>query len=395
MLTITTLRKRFYTLLRGPLILKSGAIAALIIVSGCSDLNGIDLSALAELSDGLVNSTPTSPDLPVSAARAEYDAKCSTCHGADGRGTAFYPQAIAPGSCGKVNCSDVNDLMNYIQQTMPSAGTCMADCASSTASVVTAFNTTLGNTNAAGGDAHFQGQCVRCHGQEGEGIPSLGTVEIGPGVCVSVDCSDTAALTSYIETSMPPDLPRLCIADCAVETALFVSTIELSEIDNSVAVPDPSTVDAPPPVIQATPFTNEDLMAMESVVITAVITADNTTYFSDIGNTNTTTAASVSDPSNMPTGAMMTADSLLSVKAGQKLNVCNHSSSTGRFRAHGSNRAGFAHWGRAQQLDPGQCNMGLGFPEVILPNAIGEQPGGLYNHNQGEDEATIFINVLE
>ena len=378
-------------------------LVGLLALLGCSDVSNLDLSALSGLGNEVLGNvtlqpgiTPGSPpSAPSSNARAEYDAKCGSCHGADGKGTAFYPQSIAPGTCTKTDCGDMGQLMDYIQRAMPSAGACMGDCALATATIVTEFPGAIpGSGNPASGDAHFRAQCVRCHGTEGEGIPTLGTVEIGPGVCVAVDCADTVALTNYIETSMPPDLPRLCVSDCAVEAALYVSTIEIAPIGALLPASPDAAMDAAPVVVLDAPLTNEDLMAMDAVVVTAVVDADSTSFFSDVGSTSVTTAAAIADAAAAPTGTLMTVNAPFTVKAGQKLNFCNHASSTGRFRAHSSNNAGFQHWGRAQQLEPGQCNMGAGFPEDILPNAIGREAGGMYNHNQGDD-TIVFINVVE
>lgn len=146
------------------------------------------------------------------------------------------------------------------------------------------------------------------------------------------------------------------------------------------------------------PLTNADLLAMDEVVITAVISGQATQYFSDVGNTAVTTAETVANASESPTGQRMTAESVLDLRAGQRMTFCNHASSDARLRVHAANGSAFGHWGNGQQLDPGQCSTGLGYPEVLNANAVGNTPGNnLYDHNQGngngQRNGAIFINI--
>ena len=141
-------------------------------------------------------------------------------------------------------------------------------------------------------------------------------------------------------------------------------------------------------------LTNQDLLAMDEVVVTAVISAAGTVYHSDVGRTSITNAAAVADPNVAPSGKQLTQAEAFQVKAGQRVTFCNHASSTASLRVHAANGSAFSHWGGGQQLAAGQCSSGQGYPETINAAAVGNTPGNnLYNHNQSENVSPIFLNI--
>lgn len=141
-------------------------------------------------------------------------------------------------------------------------------------------------------------------------------------------------------------------------------------------------------------LTNQDLLAMDEVVVTSVISANGTVYFTDVGRTSITNAAAVADAGVAPSGKQMTAAEAFQVKAGQRVTFCNHASSTANLRVHAANGSAFSHWGGGQQLAPGACSSGQGYPETINAGAVGNTPGNnLYNHNQNENISPIFLNI--
>lgn len=72
--------------------------------------------------------------------------------------------------------------------------------------------------------AAFRANCQVCHALDGSPTP-LGpqNIQLGPNTCQLVDCSDVAALTTYIENYMPPQ-PENCVAECAQETAELIAS---------------------------------------------------------------------------------------------------------------------------------------------------------------------------
>lgn len=81
----------------------------------------------------------------------------------------------------------------------------------------------VGDEQAPVARADFENNCAVCHNLDGSPTP-LGpqNVQLGPNTCNIVDCSDVAALADYIEDFMPP-AADLCVADCAQNTAQFIS----------------------------------------------------------------------------------------------------------------------------------------------------------------------------
>ncbi|SMF74656.1 hypothetical protein [Pseudobacteriovorax antillogorgiicola] len=152
------------------------------------------------------------------------------------------------------------------------------------------------------------------------------------------------------------------------------------------------------PVVEApTPLTNADLLAMDTVVVTAFVAADDSVVFkSDVGATKVTAAGDISNAAVINAIGDMDQNNLLQIKAGQKLVFCNHASSdaNARLRIHAQGGV-FDHWGGAQQLDAGQCSFNLGYPEVIGAAAVGRAPGDLYNHNGNENGSTVFVEYIQ
>lgn len=141
-------------------------------------------------------------------------------------------------------------------------------------------------------------------------------------------------------------------------------------------------------------LTNQDLLAMDEVVVTSVISANGTVYFSDVGRTSITNAAAVANAGVAPSGKQLTAAEAFQVKAGQRVTFCNHASSSANLRVHAANGSAFSHWGGGQQLAPGACSSGQGYPETINAGAVGNTPGNnLYNHNQSENISPIYLNI--
>lgn len=147
--------------------------------------------------------------------------------------------------------------------------------------------------------------------------------------------------------------------------------------------------------VEASPLSNADLLAMDEVVITAVLN-NGATYYSDVGNTAVTNAAAIADAAKAPTGTQLSTSAPLMVKAGQRMTFCNHASSNSTLRVHASNRSAFAHWGSNQVLAPGECSTGRQFPEVINTQAVGNNPGNnLYNHNQNANNSPIHVQIIQ
>ena len=159
-----------------------------------------------------------------------------------------------------------------------------------------------------------------------------------------------------------------------------------------------------------TPLTNADLLAMDTVVITAVAKAqdnannqpEETKWFSDVGALKVTTANDVTDAAVAPAGSQLAGAAAFMVKAGQKVEFCNHASSTDTVRIHAANGSAFPHWGAGAVLQPGECSFGAnqtpdqGFQDTINANAVGNTPGNnLYNHQQNEDSSPIFLQVMQ
>jgi mono/diheme cytochrome c family protein len=75
--------------------------------------------------------------------RANWDAQCAVCHGANGEGAAVDPTPVLPGACTVPEaggCLTLTTLTNYIAQTMPNPATpCTGACAASTASLILSF----------------------------------------------------------------------------------------------------------------------------------------------------------------------------------------------------------------------------------------------------------------
>ncbi len=153
-----------------------------------------------------------------------------------------------------------------------------------------------------------------------------------------------------------------------------------------------------------TPLTNADLLAMDTVVITAVASNDpeGTTWFSDVGALKVTTAADVTNAAAAPAGTLLASNATFMVKVNQKVEFCNHASSTDTVRIHASNNSAFPHWGAGAVLQPGECSFGAdqtpdeGFQDTINANAAGNTPGNnLYNHQQNENGSEIFLQVMQ
>jgi len=167
------------------------------------------------------------------------------------------------------------------------------------------------------------------------------------------------------------------------------------EIEEKAAAP-VAAVEAPAAPAAPVPLTNADLLAMDAVIITAVLNGNAATYFSDVGNTSVTNAQAVANAGQAPTGSQLAANAAIQVKVGQNLNFCNHASSTGALRVHAANGSAFSHWPNSAQLQPGQCSTGAGFPEAVLASAAGNTPGNnLYNHNGTENTSRIFVQVIQ
>ncbi|MEJ2682555.1 MAG: c-type cytochrome [Gammaproteobacteria bacterium] len=174
--------------------------------------------------------------------KAEYDAMCATCHGANGEGAALDPSPLFPASaCTLVDCSDQAALTAYHEATMPFTDPtmCVGDCAANTAMYVMSFSAgadDVGDPNA----ARFASDCSSCHGAVGEGTADFFPQAIGPGGCLIVaDCADITELTAYIEANMPSGAADTCVGECAMQTAMFVSTL------NPAAAPPPTPPDDP------------------------------------------------------------------------------------------------------------------------------------------------------
>jgi mono/diheme cytochrome c family protein len=86
---------------------------------------------------------PQDPADLLSVGRANWDAQCAFCHGANGEGGLVDPTPVLPGECtvpAAGGCQDLQTMADYIASTMPSpAAPCAGDCAVSTAALILSF----------------------------------------------------------------------------------------------------------------------------------------------------------------------------------------------------------------------------------------------------------------
>lgn len=228
----------------------------------------------------IVEEAPLDPAELLAAGRANWDAQCAFCHGANGEGGLVDPTPVLPGECtvpAAGGCQDLQVLADYIALTMPSAADpCVGECALSTSALILSFGGILIDEQIpevveeevveqpileevveevdvieevveeapieeevveeplvidaallAEGRANWDAQCGFCHGANGEG----GFVDpspVMPGACTVPEaggCFDLQTMAGYIALTMPsPAAP--CVGDCAISTAALILTFE-------------------------------------------------------------------------------------------------------------------------------------------------------------------------
>lgn len=173
------------------------------------------------------------------------------------------------------------------------------------------------------------------------------------------------------------------------------ATVEPSASEPEV-VEEEEEVEATPVANVPTDLTNADLLAMDTVVITAVVAADNSVqYYSDVGSKAVTTATTIRNLDQLNTP--LSANAPLEVNAGMKIVFCNHPQSdagSNQLRIHAGATSAFNHWGGGQGLARGECSFNLGYPEDVEATAVNNTPGNnLYNHNGPQNSSRIFISV--
>lgn len=148
--------------------------------------------------------------------------------------------------------------------------------------------------------------------------------------------------------------------------------------------------------VAVTPFTQADMLAMDSVVVISMADSATTAkYYSDVGRTALTTQALINQ-AGYQLGAELTAGTPFQVKNGQTMIFCNHPASVESFRAHGGGGASaFNHWPNNKVLAAGECFEANG---DVVAGTVGANPGnGFYNHDQGNGNAggtAIFVDIL-
>jgi mono/diheme cytochrome c family protein len=132
---------------------------------------------LAEGCSNAFSKAEVPPTANLTTGAAEYTANCAFCHGANGRGSAFYPGSLE--NC-EVCKGTFEGLQNKIHFSMPppTGASCVDDCAENTAAhILCQFNPDLaeGCSNAStkaevpptadltAGASRFNSQCLGCH----------------------------------------------------------------------------------------------------------------------------------------------------------------------------------------------------------------------------------------
>lgn len=80
--------------------------------------------------------------------------------------------------------------------------------------------------------------CDTCHRLDGSGIPFFGPAINGN--CTLTNCKNRTTLAEYIEANMPRGNPGSCVAECAQETALFITSGFPNDQDDGSTPPPPA-----------------------------------------------------------------------------------------------------------------------------------------------------------
>jgi mono/diheme cytochrome c family protein len=246
---------------------------------------------------GVAPPPPPDPDV-LAEGRAFWDAQCAFCHGANGEGTPIFdPTPVLPGQCAELGaggCEDLATLTAYIAETMPPpGGTCLENCASSTAQLILAsFQEQevvddiieeeiieeevieeevieeevieeevieeevieeevieeevieeeveeLDPQLLAQGRANWDAQCAFCHGANGEGA-AIDPSPVRPGECTVPDaggCEDLDTMAAYIAATMPPP-GGTCVDACAESTSALILSFTARSVGRASSMSD-------------------------------------------------------------------------------------------------------------------------------------------------------------